>query len=152
MLHDEALSTDVYVRFAPLSGKSSEGGCEFSSRTLDFDPEFFELAIERRSRETKNLSTSSDVAGSAFECLQDCFTLDLFHRHQRWYYKRGIAEARTLKLLRQAFGQQLISRAKQHGTFNDTLKFADVSGPIVPQQTQQQFPARDLEFFCRTEC
>ena len=40
----------------------SDGCCEFSSRTLDFDSEFLELAVEGWSRETKNLSTSSDVA------------------------------------------------------------------------------------------
>ena len=102
--------------------------------TLDCNTEFLEFAVEGRTRKAKDLRAASDIAGSAFECLQDCFALDLFHRDQRRNYERRIAQARTLKLFREALGQQLIAGTKQHRTFDDALQLANVSRPIVMQQ------------------
>ena len=82
----------------------------------------------------KNPRTLSDVAPGARQRLHDCFTLKLFHRHRRWNNKGGIEAARAFKLLRQAFRQQLISGTEHHGTFDDALEFADVTGPIVLPQ------------------
>ena len=78
VLQDEA----TFV--APLGRRweISDRGCEFSSTTLDFDSELLEFAIKRRSWETKNLGTSSDVARSTFERLQDRCALDLLHWDQ----------------------------------------------------------------------
>ena len=47
---------------------------------LDLNAKFLELAVERGSCETQDVSAFFYVAGGAFEGLPDRFTLNLHHR------------------------------------------------------------------------
>ena len=88
--------------------------------SLDLYPKLLELPVKGRSRKLENLSAFPDVTGGAFECLHDCFTLDLLHRQQRRNNKCGTRRP-CLKFLRQTSGHYFSAATEQYRTLDHAL-------------------------------